>query len=183
MIILVIESIVLSFIIVLLKRGRFSNLLKFNKKPIISLSIIGIIHVILIASEKLDISLINNLIIDNLYFVKLSLYVLAIIILLLNIKLSTIPIAIIILGIVLNGSVVLFNKPIVEKSEYTNLSIQASSFENTDIKLSILLDNIKLPGKYIFKDYISIGDIVMAAGIFTYIQDVTSRKKIYRLFS
>lgn len=104
-------------------------------------------------------------------------------ILLFNIKSSKLPIAIIVLGLLLNGSVILFNKQIIDKSEYTNLVVEASYLENNEIKLASLLDTIELPKQYIFRDYISIGDIFISVGVFLYIQDITSRNKIYRLFN
>lgn len=185
---MVIETITLSLILGKLKGGKIRNLesLYINGWYLFVISFLVEIVSLLIVSN--NIGELSNIIEDKFFYIHLFIYLLLIIGLFMNFHDKGLRVTL--FGSILNFLPLILNNgrmPVSLKAlKYSNLYTQISLLEegrimthtlaNKATKLIYLGDIIPIPKPYFFPKIISIGDILIALGLFVLIQSYMKKR-------
>lgn len=181
------EASIISIFIAKIRKGKFMNLEEVDIRGWYLFIISALLQASLSILKKLDISILNITFNDYFIYVYVFSYILIMICVGLNIK--SLYMKIFLIGIILNFIVIFANggQMPVSLDGIRGIHIEAnlpkSEFDikhkavDENTKLVYLSDIILIPPPYILPKILSIGDIFLIAGLFTFFQKEMLRGK------
>ncbi|WDV46751.1 DUF5317 family protein [Clostridiaceae bacterium M8S5] len=186
---MIVESILVSLIVGKIRKGRFVNILNASIRGLFLFIFAAILKISAVIAYNNDMYGLAKYIKEYFFYVQGLVYILIIIGLILNIKLKSF--VIITVGFIMNMLVVAVNKgkmPVSKEAvDYIKSSSNCTNCIN-DLYQIIALESTKIPyiGKIVpipypseFAKIISVGDIIIAIGVFVFIQSLMLRRGLF----